>query len=446
MTNIFANRLINALSDLKNKFPEEYLEDVYNNLKRIDTTKEMTVVLIYVCIRLNMHDFARERISVYEQMYGKDDRAKKMEICVCIDGHKKMKEVIEALSINKNIPPKYYHLVDSLGFTPLHYAMIMDSKEAMNYLIESGVFLNSVPYILENDINKLFSYIIFAKLTQTNYSSHMTDFFSWNEEHLVPYLAELTEPEIMSLFIENESLYKAYGEIIKEHNEGLKVVRKATKQQNKDFFKELLSGRNPLRDEFLDAQDEKYEKYRKISQEYENTVQESLRELSNEIYKNAKNINSQCEILRKKLNKTLEELKESDVTIIQFLLNTLKNNKEKFIDIYNQIDLSDKCRLYNYKGFLIMLPDCSEFEFILPYRIINMQKDQSSEHHSEYVSSEKKYINSWFSNEAHFDKEILKAEYRILAKKYHPDTAQVSFAKETFIEIHDEYMEILNTL
>lgn len=446
MTVLFADRLIRELSDLSHEFSEKYLENAFNNLKRIDTSKEMTVILVYICIRLNMHDFARERISVYEQAYGRDKYSEKMEISVCITGHKKMNEVIECLENGNRVPPKYYHLVDSLGFTPLHYAMIMGKTTEMVYMILSNIFLNSVPYILEENINKLFSYIVFGRLTHTNYLSDMNNVMTFHKEYLIPTLPELTEPEIMGLFETNRELYEALDELRAGYDDGLKEVRKATRRSNAEFVMELFSGRNPLRDEFLDKQEEKYRKYHEYAREYEDDYQKSLDEILTEIYKIAEEIDYKLKELHENVRNIMSELKKSDDSLTRFLLNTLASNKEKFVDIHKEIESSDKCRLYNYNGFLIIFPDSAEFEFNAPYRLINIKTGTSIDDEGVQEDLNKKYGNSWFSDEAHLDKDALKTEYRILAKKYHPDIAKESNTKLVFIEIHNEYEEILKRL
>ncbi len=48
------------------------------------------------------------------------------------------------------------------------------------------------------------------------------------------------------------------------------------------------------------------------------------------------------------------------------------------------------------------------------------------------------YGSSWFSPQAHSDENILNAEYRKLAKQYHPDLCKQNDAKEIFQEITNE--------
>ena len=56
------------------------------------------------------------------------------------------------------------------------------------------------------------------------------------------------------------------------------------------------------------------------------------------------------------------------------------------------------------------------------------------------------YGSSWFSPQAHSDENILNAEYRKLAKQYHPDLCKQNEAKEIFQEITNEKNNILNNI
>lgn len=64
---------------------------------------------------------------------------------------------------------------------------------------------------------------------------------------------------------------------------------------------------------------------------------------------------------------------------------------------------------------------------------------------SDLLFPKKPYGNEWFSKEAHTDLAILKKEYRILVKKYHPDQFKHIRAKEIFQDIMAEREEILDS-
>ena len=56
----------------------------------------------------------------------------------------------------------------------------------------------------------------------------------------------------------------------------------------------------------------------------------------------------------------------------------------------------------------------------------------------------KTYGNNWFSPEAYINLDVLKEEYRILSKKYHPDNNLG--AKNIYLEIQAERNKIYESL
>lgn len=59
--------------------------------------------------------------------------------------------------------------------------------------------------------------------------------------------------------------------------------------------------------------------------------------------------------------------------------------------------------------------------------------------HEETIGLERLFGDSWFSEKARTDMEVLKKEFRELAKKYHPDVSTGVQAADIFKEISAEY-------
>lgn len=60
--------------------------------------------------------------------------------------------------------------------------------------------------------------------------------------------------------------------------------------------------------------------------------------------------------------------------------------------------------------------------------------------------SQKRFGDSWFSESAHENIEVLKKEFRALAKEYHPDASSDSKTTELFQEISAEYEQLQELL
>lgn len=75
-----------------------------------------------------------------------------------------------------------------------------------------------------------------------------------------------------------------------------------------------------------------------------------------------------------------------------------------------------------------------------------IEKHRIFDAESAMLESEKPNGDSWFSAEAHVDAEVLKKEFRLLAKKYHPDVSIDPQASTIFQEISAELEKIQQEL
>ena len=71
---------------------------------------------------------------------------------------------------------------------------------------------------------------------------------------------------------------------------------------------------------------------------------------------------------------------------------------------------------------------------------------QADASEDEFEEPQQPYADSWFSEQAHRDAAVLKIEYRIYAKKYHPDVCDNEAAHEAFLTIKEEYEYLSETI
>ena len=91
--------------------------------------------------------------------------------------------------------------------------------------------------------------------------------------------------------------------------------------------------------------------------------------------------------------------------------------------------------------------------FVLPAEL-SIDFNDSTESERQYIDDEeraynknnKKYGCSWFSEDAHRNVGLLKKEYRVLSKQYHPDMKSEKSSSATFIEITKEYRCIVRQI
>ena len=101
--------------------------------------------------------------------------------------------------------------------------------------------------------------------------------------------------------------------------------------------------------------------------------------------------------------------------------------------------------LYKYKHFYFVAPSFAEIN--LPHKTYSGTRKKIKVNVKKSAPSDKPlYGNSWFSANAHHDKEQLKAEYHKLAKLYHPDVSKHPNGSKLFLHISEEYQTILNSI
>ena len=153
---------------------------------------------------------------------------------------------------------------------------------------------------------------------------------------------------------------------------------------------------------------------------------------------------------------TIHRLKESNHPLIKYLFCLFSDSGL----LYRVTSAGQKrFRLYQYHGFAFVT--LSEIHIDLPYFEEDSEREENysrTEHKANRDSHEKEqsasaegpiikpYGTSWFSPQAHCDMKKLKEEYRILAKKYHPDVCRHIRSQQIFQEISNERADILESM
>ena len=366
----------------------------------------------------------------------------------CVYGNIKIQEVVKKLKDDQDIPEDLVNITDALGFTPLHYALVLNCETAVRKLSGSKKFYNKYEYCQNDKVTDLLSYAMVAYLQNTD---------------LFACVISDTSSEMMEISLQRKKLKK---QLEKAETMREELERKAAKlgwEQNKEFIKDIFRGNFNLDDTAED--DEYYQNQQIISdsiQKLKNVIWDTNRELENleeverETYQViVKQVAQNVKSLRCDKSSIVElflSLYKNDASNIHFTLLSASENStaisndasEHILLIILEItDITADIKVYDYEGFFFMLPDCIELS--MPYRRIHIAEDGTIDrfscNNSSYISKYPKYGNSWFSEEAHNNKQILKREYRELAKKYHPDVCADTDASKIFAAIQNEYEE-----
>ena len=445
--NEFKEGLIDDLSNPHLEFADEYINLIRCNITKSQDSKENQLYYILASIRAGNIAYARKLINGLIKKHGKE-YALIAEDFACVYGNIKIQEVVKRLKDNQDIPEKLFNLTDALGFTPLHYALVLNCETAVRKLSGSKKFSNKTEHCQSDKVTYLLSYATAAYLQ--------------NKDLLACVISNVSS-EMMETLAQKRKLEK---QIEKANSMIEKLERKAAKlgwEQNKEFIKDIFRGNFNLDDTTED--DEYYQNQQIISdsiQKLKNVIWDTNRELENleEVERET------YQVIVKQVAQNVKSLRCDKSSIVELFLSLYKNDasnihftlqsaSENLTAISNEarehillkiLEITDNTadfKVYDYEGFFFMLPDCIELS--MPYRRIHIAEDGTIDrfscNNSSYISKYPKYGNSWFSEEAHNNKQILKREYRELAKKYHPDVCADTDASKIFAAIQNEYEE-----
>lgn len=451
----FIKRLTADLSNPDLIFPKDYLDLMLRNLQRSDRTEENRKYYIFACIRSNLIIEARMHLYNLIQDFGRKS-AYLAEDFVCIYGNRQMQPVMKQIKNNQDISQSDYNIADGLGFTPLHYAIMLDSKKAINQLLLSEKFYNELPYSFSEEVKNLYAYTTLAYLSGSD---------------LKERIVLDTSAEIIPLLHARRTLEKQKDEASELIEKLRWEAEKLGRKHNAQFIKDVFHGERRF---FDDEETPEDKAYYEAKRQYEDSVWK-LGGMRIDIDEKIQEIDNQAKAkaiaIEKSAFKAIKELESSSSPFIRLIMDLYKNNTKNIVfqSQSNENNITDLVvsnenpehiiskiltaaneavdfRIYGYAGFCFMLPDSIELN--LPYRKIHltdngiMDEEIENETRSE-TGHYADYENSWFSPEAHTDEERLRKEYRILVKRYHPDTNPNPESTKIFLAIQGEYEEIL---
>lgn len=441
----FKERFINDLSNLHLEFSDEYINLLRCNITKSEKTKENQLYYILASIRAGNTIYARQLIDALTKKYGKEYSLVAEEF-VCLYGNKKICKVVKRLKENQDIPGKHFNITDALGLTPLHYALILNRKDAVRKLSGNKKFSKKTEYCQNDKVTTLLSYATTAYLQNPD---------------LLAIVISDTSPELIKISLQRRTLEK---QIEKAKSMIEKLERKAAKlgwEQNKEYIKDVFHGNFNLDDT---PEGEEYYQNQQI-------ISDSIWKLKNVIWNTNRELEKLDVFARKtyqaivkQIAQTLKSLKcdkspvgelflslyKNDAANIHFTLQSASENSTAISNDASEhillkiLEITERTfdfKVYDYEGFFFMLPDCVELN--MPYRKIHITEDGTIDrfscNNSSYISKCPKYGNSWFSEEAHSNIQVLKREYRELVKKYHPDVCAYIDASGIFAAIQNEY-------
>ena len=409
-------------------FQHNFLNSIYQNIITIPvdilSNERKKWLKAYILARL---DNRGEYYAYLKQLEQETTDTESIEALIrfeCCYRNHKMIPLFRGCKNGARLDGEQLEWTDSLGFTPLHYCLILQQTEAVEKLASSKRWSEPPNFTDDKIIGLAYDYVVIARYLNLSLGD---DLYIKNSELIRPLLKSkdalehqigLKEKRLSfdySLGMKSSSTYR---DAVREHG------RNERTEDYRNRIENLKSFMDDLRDEIRELKDEVLE----IEQEIKNFI------LVNQ---------EECKI-------TIRWLKESADPLVQLLLSIFDD--PSILDEVLSVD-SENCIIYTYGQLYFAMPPNMKLNIPLYCRTSSDYKNDtntSSKKNSKetpytFVYIDRPYGNSWFSPQAHIDFKLLKTEYHALARKYHPDCNPHPQSKSTFQQILNERATILES-
>lgn len=419
------------IRDLKNlalDFDRAFLELVYSNLSALTVfSGSQYLIRAYVCARLDKREpfnAAKEQI----QRHMGTEAAQQVNFFKGRYCNARMKRVYDAVRSGVMPPEESLEWTDSIGLTPLHYAILLRQEDVVTQMLEKHVWKPVASNREADGAMELLDYTVLA--CYCGLSNRATVF--QNTSDMAAAQRRSRKALERRLFVKERKMD------LQNATEGnlRNLIHQARRNKLYDKvneFQEKLDNLSMLREETQMEIDDIKQAICDIDYEIQELTEDAL-------------INAAD---------TIQRLRESQEPITKFLLR-LFLDRELLAHI---LEAHGNCRLYTCQGFSFVTP--ADVNIDIPYCEQQPEQghsNQTEEHTGHGTNQGQKektqedepvvrpYGASWFSPEAHRDMKRLKEEYHNLAKQYHPDRCKHPRSKQIFQEILSERADILENM
>lgn len=330
-----------------------------------------------------------------------------------------MHKVYEKIRKGENITTQYISICDGLGLTPLHYAIILKKETAIAGLLKNGHWKANINDCKMAAVCPYYEYSVLACGKQ------------------VSNLQNILEKTHLETATVKKKIDHAQNRI-KELNVKLQIQK--TNLSIGQTKRTLLKIENSD-SEKIEELTAKIDSLKGYIQDTTNSIQD----YTNELHEYEQELLSAMEGAIDDALQALGTMKESKDPFTQYLYRIFFEP-----DFFDRILIGikrhqDLC-LYQYRDFYFIAPQFAQIA--LPN--ISVEKpsaDRTNEESNDSIPSEfPLYGTTWFSPTAHMNLDVLKKEYRCLAKLYHPDVSKHPDSKRLFQVISAEYNELSEIL
>lgn len=429
----FMETLLSQLSDLDHFFSNDYLIKTYLNISGDDlkSTSELfnvapidesyLHVLAYCQIRTNSIPLAQDTIARIRKKFG-DSHANPTEYFSAIYQNRQMLNAYNALCSGKEIDKAWYSMSDCYGLTLLHYALILKNDAAAEQILTIRKSHKLPPPPDDIDISWMYDYTLLACGTQSQLKEQVFLLFDPDMIRLEKEIATL-KLKVAHYNLKLDGISTMQGQC---------KSRIAYMEQNDPYSPDLYN---------------LYSKKNELAEEY-CTYLESKLEAEKELDDKEKQRGSTYNDAIKYVLNNLDKLRSSEEPLAKFLFR-LYFEPNFLYSILSGTQTKEETKLYRYADLYFVAPDFAEIDPTLAIDMDLCNTNGNGEDKPKldgYMPITPQYGTSWFSANAHSDVTILKAEYRALAKKYHPDVCQHPGSNSAMQQITAEYEDLLRKI
>lgn len=377
-----------------------------------------------ICTRLNLCETAREVAEELAQQYG-ICASNIVEDFICIFGNYQMQKVFKAICAGEKVTKEQSQLVDGLGLTPLHYAIILQNKEAISDILFIKDWSQEQRYRLNQEVKNVYSYSMLAYMRP-------------EVDH--PLISAHTIPELKVACDTIRTLEKQKDEMQKAHMETSECIREA------EYRLHRMESENADFDDIEQVKQSIFDLH-----ESSRNLLSALEEMPEQITEAEKERDRIYKIILAEDKKIVERLNNDSNPLIRLLLQLFRKPEkfEEYISTMVNSENNLQMKMYQCGECYFLSPDSISLE--LPYRTVcivqgeitdggNLEKENSD------YRPWRTFGSSWFSPKAHTDPSALKDEYRQLAKNITLTNVVNRMRKAFFQEIQNEYEDIRNEL
>lgn len=392
-----SEKMLKSLQKEPANLNQGFLSELYKNYESGDVlSPKETMILARACVALKKWEDI-DRIIQMLKTYELGDAISDLYFSKFNDANERMLSVAHAIQSGQNpLNRKVTLCQDSMGLTPFHYALIFADKKSQL----SAVLDKKYPELPENQRTAFGDVGIY---------------------------------DLLTLAVFKKAPYSVLKKMILRTDEGAKQLKKVVSSLRAEGVADsvinvllncALTAVNTATSKgySVDCSEEQYasmaEEREKLGKAISRTDAQ-IRQAEYEFYEYIANVIQAAE-------QRVDVWRRSSSQTVQYLLH-----------LYSDPDYLEKVLASKGRWKLYVTDD--GFFYMAPEGEIESHHPPEDNAHEETIGPERLFGDSWFSEKAHADIEVLKKEFRGLAKKYHPDVSVETQAADIFKEISAEY-------